>query len=140
MSVGQAENMLVIYSTDHGDNTGSHRLIDKHYVMYDDVVHVPLLLRWPARFGAGVTRDEFVVHALDLATTICEATGLPVPEAYAGRSLMPLCCDEQPPDWRQDVVAVYNGAQFGLFMQRMLRDRHWKYVWNPTDVDEEPAG
>ncbi len=135
-ALGQADNTFVIYSTDHGDNTGSHRLIDKHYIMYDNVVHVPLVLRWPAHFRTGLTRDEFVVHALDLAATICEATGLPVPENYAGRSLLPLCRGEQAPDWREDVVSVYNGAQFGLFMQRMLRDRRWKYVWNPTDVDE----
>jgi arylsulfatase A-like enzyme len=134
--LGQAENTLVICTTDHGDNTGSHRLIDKHYIMYDDVVRVPLVVRWPQCFPAGQTRDEFVIHALDLASTVCEATGLPVPAEYEGRSLLPLCCGEQAPDWRQDVLAVYNGAQFGVFMQRMLRDRRWKYVWNPTDVDE----
>jgi arylsulfatase A-like enzyme len=134
--LGQAQNTLVIYTTDHGDNTGSHRLIDKHYVMYDDVVRVPLLLRWPQQIAAGLARDEFVVHALDLAATVCEAAGLPIPSAYEGRTLLPLCRGEDVQDWRQDVVSVYNGAQFGLFMQRMLRDRRWKYVWNPTDVDE----
>ncbi len=134
--LGVADSTLVIYTTDHGDNCGGHRLIDKHYIMYEDVVHVPLVMRWPERFPAGVTRDEFVEHALDLASTVCEAAGLPIPEAYEGRSLLPLCRGERVDDWRQDVVSVYNGAQFGLYMQRMLRDNRCKYVWNPTDVDE----
>ncbi len=38
-----------VYSSDHGDLCGAHGMIDKHYVMYDDVVRVPLLLRWPGR-------------------------------------------------------------------------------------------
>jgi len=134
--LGLADNTLVIYTADHGDNCGSHRLIDKHYVMYDNVVRVPLLLRWPDAFPAGGTCDQFVTHSLDLAATACDATGLPIPDTYAGRSLLPLCRGEQPADWPDDVVVTYNGAQFGLYMQRMLRDRRYKYVWNPTDIDE----
>lgn len=42
-----ADNTLVIYTTDHGDMCGGHGMIDKHFVMYDDVVHVPLIMRWP---------------------------------------------------------------------------------------------
>lgn len=135
-ALGLADSTLVIYTTDHGDNCGGHRLIDKHYVMYEDVVHVPLIARWPGQAKPGTVRDEFVVHALDLASTVCEVAGLPIPDAYQGRSLVPLLRGESVADWRQDVVATYHGAQFGLYEQRMLRDRRHKYVWNPTDVDE----
>jgi arylsulfatase A-like enzyme len=34
------------------------------------------------------------------------------------------------------VVATYNGQQFGLYTQRMIRTNEWKYIWNTTDVDE----
>jgi arylsulfatase A-like enzyme len=34
------------------------------------------------------------------------------------------------------VVSTYNGQQFGLYTQRMLRTDKWKYIWNTTDVDE----
>jgi arylsulfatase A-like enzyme len=134
--LGLADSTLVIYTTDHGDNCGGHRLIDKHYIMYEDVVHVPLVMRWSGVIPAGTVCDEFVVHALDLASTVCEVAGLPVPTDYQGRSLLPLIRGEAMPDWRQDVVATYHGAQFGLYEQRMLRDRRYKYIWNPTDVDE----
>ncbi|MHB1296534.1 MAG: sulfatase-like hydrolase/transferase [Anaerolineae bacterium] len=135
-AMGLAENTLVIYTSDHGDNCGSHRMIDKHNVLYDDVVRVPLVLRWPSQTRGGVVRDEFVVNALDLASTVCEAAELPVPADYQGRSLLPLLAGRAPEDWRRDVVATYNGSQFGPFSQRMLRDNRFKYVWNPTDVDE----
>lgn len=34
------------------------------------------------------------------------------------------------------MVSTYNGQQFGLYTQRMLRTKEWKYVWNTTDTDE----
>jgi arylsulfatase A-like enzyme len=49
---------------------------------------------------------------------------------------MPLLHGQAPDGWRQEVVSTYNGNQFGLYTQRMLRDRRFKYVWNATDLDE----
>lgn len=134
--LGLRGSTLVVYTTDHGDACGSHGLIDKHYTMYDELVRVPLVVRWPGAVVAGAESDAMVVQALDLAATMYEAACLPVPSDCQGRSLVPVLRGTTPDDWRRDVVATYNGAQFGLYVQRMLRDRRWKYVWNPTDVDE----
>lgn len=137
---GAAEDTLVIYTTDHGDLCGSHGMMDKHYVMYDEVVRVPLILRWPGRLAPGSTTDSFVYNMLDLVPTISSATGVEGPPVSHG---MPLLDDREgmlTPSGstaaREHVVSTYNGQQFGLFTQRMLRTRSWKYVWNPTDVDE----
>ena len=133
--LGLADSTLVIYSSDHGDMCGSHGMVDKHYVMYDDVVRVPLMMRWPGSIPAGRSVDAFVSNAVDFATTFCDAAGAPVPETFRGRSLLPLACGTSGPE-REDIFASYHGNQFGAFSQRMVRDRRWKYVWNATDTDE----
>jgi arylsulfatase A-like enzyme len=133
---GESENTLVIYTTDHGDMCGSHRMMDKHYIMYDDVVRVPLAMRFPALFNGGRICNNFVCHYLDLVPTIMDIIGSDPPADLHGRSLLPLLQGRVPDDWPQEVVSTYNGNQFGLFTQRMLRTKHWKYVWNTTDVDE----
>ena len=133
--LGLRENTLVVYSSDHGDLCGAHGMIDKHYVMYDDVVRVPLLLRWPAQLPAGRTVDTLVTAGLDLAVTFCAAAGLPVPASFQGRSLLPPALGALDPG-REAVFATYHGNQFGLYSQRMVRTRRWKYVWNPTAEDE----
>lgn len=133
---GLADETWVVYTSDHGDACGSHRMIDKHYIMYEDVVRVPLIVRWPGNARPGATCEAMVTHALDLAATCCEAAGIPAPPGCQGRSLLPWLRGETVEDWRQEVVATFNGAQFGLYNMRMLRERRWKYVWNPTDVDE----
>ena len=133
--LGLAENTMVVYSTDHGDLCGGHGLIDKHYVMYEDVTHVPLIIRWPGRAEAAIRCDAFVSHALDLALTFCEVAEAGVPSTFCGRSLLPLLAG-QIDNGRQEIVSTYFGNQFGLYSQRMLRDRKHKYVWNLTAEDE----
>ncbi|MEO1237183.1 MAG: sulfatase-like hydrolase/transferase [Planctomycetota bacterium] len=76
---GQLENTLVIYTTDHGDLCGGHGMMDKHYMMYDDVVRVPLIISQPGTVPAGRACDEMVIHELDLASTICAAAHVTPP-------------------------------------------------------------
>ncbi|HXF64279.1 MAG TPA: sulfatase-like hydrolase/transferase [Caldilineaceae bacterium] len=132
-ALGLAEKTVVVYSADHGDLCGAHGMIDKHYVMYDEVVRVPLLLRWPGVIPPGVRCDAFV-STLDLASTFCDLAGAPTPPAFMGHSLLPLLAGRQ--SGREEMYASYHGNQFGLYSQRMVRTEQWKYVWNPTAQDE----
>jgi arylsulfatase A-like enzyme len=110
-------------------------MIDKHMVLYDDVTHVPLLMRWPGRIAAGSQCAAFVSHSIDLASTFCAAAGVPIPSTFRGQSLLSLMAGA-PENGREDIFAMYHGNQFGLYSQRMVRDRRWKYVWNATAEDE----
>ncbi len=142
--LGLAQDTLLIYTADHGDMCGSHRMVDKHYVMYDDVVRVPLIATWPTSAPAGRVCDAFVSSAIDLASTFCELGGVAIPDTFRGQSLVPLLRGETS-NGREDIFATYHGNQFGLYSQRMVRDRRWKYVWNATaedelyDLDSDPA-
>ena len=142
--LGLAEDTLVIYTTDHGDLCGGHGMMDKHYMMYDDVVRVPLIMRWPGRVPAGETRDAFVSHEIDLASTIARVAGLTPPEGFRGVDLLPVARGEADTG-REDVYSQYFGCQFGLYYSRIVRDRRWKYVWNLTagdmlyDLESDPA-
>jgi arylsulfatase A-like enzyme len=79
--------------------------------------------------------DEFVSHEIDLATTIAQLCTGSTPERFEGLDLLPVARGDTGTG-RQDIFAQYQGTQFGLYTERMVRDRKWKYVWNPTDVDE----
>lgn len=134
-ALGLTQHTLVVYTTDHGDLCGAHGMMDKHFVMYDDVMRVPLMARWPGHLPAGIACDAFVVHALDLATTFCRAARVSPPESFEGRDLVDVALGEDPLP-RPDVFGMWHGGQFGSFSQRMVRDRRWKYVWNCTAEDE----
>lgn len=131
--LGLAEKTIVIYTSDHGDLCGGHGMIDKHYVLYDDVTRIPLIVRDP-RLGGGKRVKSFVSH-LDLGATIADLCGLSGVDAGHGRSLQPLLEGLEELD-RDAAVCSANGQQFGLFTQRSIRTADWLYVWNLTDTDE----
>jgi arylsulfatase A-like enzyme len=137
---GAASDTLVVYTSDHGDMCGSHRMMDKHYVMYDSVVRVPMIMRWPERIKAGTVTEAFAYNTLDLGPTISRITDTAPPSPAHGEPLLEWEGTTLKPsrsiESRDHVVSTYNGQQFGLFIQRMIRTRGWKYIWNPTDVDE----
>lgn len=133
--LGLREQTLVIYSTDHGDYCGGHGQMDKHFSAYDDLMRVPLLMRWPGTIRAGAVCDEFVSHELDLNATILKLVTGSVPQGAEGVDLLPSATGVGGTG-RRDIFAQYQGTQFGLYSQRMLRTDRWKYAWNPTDIDE----
>ena len=113
-------------------------MIDKHYVMYEELLRVPLIVRWPRNVRAGQTIDAFVSSELDLASTFCDSAGVVTPPTFAGQSILPLISPNEQEQWsvRSDIFATYYGNQFGLYSQRMVRENRWKYVWNATAEDE----
>lgn len=132
--LGKYEDTIVVFTADHGDTCGSHRMFDKHYILYEDVTHVPLIIRAgdaciPARTG------EYTVHNLDLGLTLLELNGItPSERTAASHSLVKVLQGKKGE--RTEAVTTYNGAQFGLYTQRCIKTDRWKYIWNHTDIDE----
>ena len=137
------KNTFVIYTSDHGDMCGSHGMIDKHFVMYEDVLHVPLIVRPPlSEEPEPEGREEdsspcraFVSNSLDLASTFLDIANVEPPETFRGDSLLPFLTRPSR-GGRSEIFATYHGNQFGLFSQRAVTDGEWKYVWNATARDE----
>lgn len=70
-----ADDTLVIFLSDHGDQLGDHGLFVKGVALYEPTVGVPLLLRWPGRTIAG-TRCTALAQGRDVAATCLAAAGL----------------------------------------------------------------
>ncbi|MFB3828902.1 MAG: sulfatase [Bryobacteraceae bacterium] len=80
---GQANNTIVVFTSDHGDQMLAHGLEGKN-VFFEESVHVPLLVRYPERLQPG-KRTE-LIEAMDVCPTLLDLCGLPVPEECQGRS------------------------------------------------------
>ena len=132
---GEEENTLVIYTTDHGDMTGSHRIFNKGMNMYEETHHIPMVMSLPGVIEPGSVCDEFV-SLVDIMPTLVELAGAPTAGDVDGRSLLPLIRGERPDDWRDDIFAEFHGYESALCSIRMVRTRNWKYVYNPCSEDE----
>ncbi|HMD35293.1 MAG TPA: sulfatase-like hydrolase/transferase, partial [Vicinamibacterales bacterium] len=85
---------IVAVAADHGESLGDHGEETHGVFLYDAVMHVPLVIRIPGA-GAGTGIDTRVRLA-DVAPTLLEAAGLPVPRAMQGETLMPLVRANSP--------------------------------------------
>ena len=132
--LGLAEDTMVVFSTDHGDMLGSHRLFNKGFNMYEEDHHIPLIISCPGK-EEGITMNPFV-NTVDLMPTFLDAAGCPVPEEVQGKSLMSMLEGEVPQGWRQESFSEFNGYESTLLTSRMVRTRKWKYVYNPFGQDE----
>jgi choline-sulfatase len=112
---GAADDTLVIYASDHGDNLGNRGHWGKS-TMWEESVGVPLVIAGPG-ITAGATSDT-PVSLIDLAPTVEAAGGLPVDESLPGRDLRELARDRDPD---RPVFAEYHavGAETGIFMLRL---------------------
>lgn len=122
--IGQEEDTLVIYTSDHGEQLGRHGLWWK-CCMYEESARVPLIVRGPGVPQGGLV--ETPVSLLDLFPTVCEARGIPVPDGLPGRSLLPLARGEGDPRRADFAFSEYHahGVPSGMYM---IRWGKWKYV------------
>lgn len=83
------DNSLVILTSDHGEELVDHGLYNHGHTMYQELLHVPLVLFFPDGLNAGM-RIEDHVDLLDIAPTVHEYLGIPSTEHLEGVSLIPL--------------------------------------------------
>jgi arylsulfatase A-like enzyme len=164
-TLGLADETIVVFTSDHGDMMGDHRLLAKH-VPYEGSARVPLLVRVP---GVAPTRIAEPVSQVDLVPTLMDALQVPPPAGVHGASLLPAMRGSARPD--ADVVIEWSGEREGegegrepgsadrewgivpksrealalVAQQRTIRRGRWKLTVDETgdhelyDLDEDPG-
>lgn len=126
---GQIDNTVVIFTSDHGETLGDHGLLLKGCRFYESLVHVPLVISWPGRFKAGL-RSKALVELTDIAPTLLELAGQPIPASMHGKSLAPILTGEASPDRHREFVrSEYYRALAGVqSFGTMVRSERFKHV------------
>ncbi|MBQ7364231.1 MAG: sulfatase-like hydrolase/transferase [Clostridia bacterium] len=79
------ENVLVIFTADHGEMLGNHGLWGKHNCGYEEVWHIPFFIKYPDGARKGEHNTD-LINSLDILPTCLEAAGADIP-AISGQSL-----------------------------------------------------
>ncbi len=126
-SSGQMDDTAIVHCADHGFFLGEWRMYDKRF-MHEPSIRVPMQIRYPRMVPAGQVRDEMVLN-LDIAPTILELAGLPVPSHMQGHSMLPLAKGEKP-KWREDWLYEYYEYPDAEKVKpnRGIRTTRYKYI------------
>ena len=146
---GLYQNSLIAIAADHGEAFGEHGEERHGMFLYDETIHVPLLLKLPAERMGG-RRIEAKVALADIAPTLLEAAGISTPSTMQASSLFPrmdanLAAGATSRSPEQPVYSESNYAHraFGWSEMRSWRTGKYLYVKAPKkelyDQAKDPA-
>jgi arylsulfatase A-like enzyme len=140
--VGRYECALIVVWSDHGEGLYDHDDWS-HSELFDHTIRGPLLMRipgYPARRG----RVASVVSSVDIAPTVLEIVGLPVPTSMDGASLLPLL--EREDSSRVAISIRSSGAGLEPWRRFSIRSQRHHLIWNQDegaiqffDLDTDPG-
>ncbi|NED99557.1 sulfatase-like hydrolase/transferase [Phytoactinopolyspora halotolerans] len=127
-TTGQLDRTIIVFTTDHGDMMGAHRLMEKgHLLHYEEALRVPLLVRHPDAVTSPA-RVENLVSMVDVAGSLCDLAGVPWNEADDGLSFADMVGSASPSPTRSHVTAE-------TVLYNMDADANGEYVdpveWDP---------
>lgn len=131
---GVYDNTLIIFTADHGDYMGFHHMLLKGNHMYDPVVKVPLIVKFPGNAQEG-TVSKALVNNIDLAPTILRQAGCTPPDAMGGADLA-----------QADAGHEYAFSEKGKAGSVMARNQTHKLLLSPEqgtaflyDLEKDPT-
>jgi arylsulfatase A-like enzyme len=121
------DDTFMMYTSDNGFFAGEWRAFDKRF-MHEPSIRVPMLVRYPRAAKAGSLCDRMVLN-VDIAPTLLDVAGVPVPKEMHGRSMVPLLKDpkaEGRKDWLYEYYE-YPGPH-SVRKNRGVRTERYKYI------------
>jgi len=128
--LGELENTVVIFTSDHGYFYGEHGLNEERRLAYEETVRIPLIVRDPRNPRHGTTPSQ-MAQTIDLAPTILSLAGVADTVRRQGKSLVPIL-DGSVTSWRSSVLVEYYTDQvfprtLTMGYQAVRTERH-KYI------------
>ncbi len=132
--LGLEEETLVVFTTDHGDMMGAHRLIEKGPFTYEQCYRLPLVAAHPLCEKTNTVCEEFV-YLHDLFYTFLEMAGATPPDMPDGKSILNNILGRDESTGRDSIYSAFY-SQIFPYEQRMARTRTHKLVFNRSDIGE----
>lgn len=127
------DEALIVVLADHGEAFFGHQRFGHNRTLYDDMVRIPLLMKFPARAGVDARRLAALVETVDIMPTIFDYLGFEMAPQWEGESLWPLIAGRQPragPAHREVVLAT------NRLDQQAIRVDDFKYIRSHTGREE----
>ena len=132
------DSLVIAVTADHGESLGAHGEETHGVFLYDETMHVPLVIRLPHGVVAG-KQIENRVELVDIAPTLLQEAGITIPAEMQGRSLLSLMSTSKAPNnvprgsWQER--PAYSQSEyphhFGWSALRALRSDRYLFIQAP---------
>jgi choline-sulfatase len=134
---GLLENSVIVFAADHGETFGEHGVHGHARNVLTPVVWVPLVIRLPFPVEPSV-RVATQVRNIDLAPTLLELAGVPVPMGFEGESLAPLMAGTTEEFDRLTYASLGVPLFPDASVQTAVSDGNWTYARNAVAPEDDP--
>ena len=128
--LGLFEDTIIVYTADHGDCLGAHKLIEKGAFMYDEITRIPMIVS-----GAGHKYCDSMVYLHELMPTALEIAGVTPEKPVDGESLLPLMEGSSSGNGRTHVFGEFH-SHFYVCRQRFVREADYQFTFNGSERGE----
>ena len=127
------DRATIVLLSDHGEGLGDHGEQEHGLFVYDEAIHVPLIIKQEANAGAGRRIPDLVQH-IDLVPTILDLVKAPGAGNLRGRSLKPVLegTGKLPPATVYS-EALYARYHFGWSELTAVTDERYRYIKAPRE-------
>lgn len=138
------DDTLIIFTADHGEYLGFHHLLLKDGPMYDPVVKVPLVVKFPGGARAGETADD-LVSLIDVAPTVLATCGVPSPTPLPGHDLTDRAAGHEcvfAEDRRHETAGMARSGRYKLLWSDAAGEALFDLTADPlelSDLIDDPA-
>jgi arylsulfatase A-like enzyme len=122
-SLGLYDQATIIVTSDHGEEFWDHGGFEHGHTLYDELVLIPLVIKFPASMDLPKRVVQPQVRILDVMPTVFEILGVPSPESFVGQSLMRVVRGET----NADLDALCESTLYGAPLVA-LRGPRYKYI------------
>ena len=116
---GLYDETVIVFTSDHGEEFGEHGDKGHGKTLFEEQVHIPLIVRRPDEPAAGA-RSSVPVQLVDVAPTLLALAGLAPPERVAGHVISP--------EGNDAPAAIYASLRLDGLQGQMLLDSQWKLI------------
>jgi arylsulfatase A-like enzyme len=109
-NTGLAESTIVLFTSDHGDNLGSHGLFNKNSLI-EESIRIPFIVSDPCRDP--LVNKNHVASLVDIMPTLLSLANLEIPDSIQGRDLTPLV-DGEIGDLPENAAFIETGRMIGI--------------------------
>lgn len=124
---GLYDDATIVVTSDHGEEFWEHGGFEHGHSLYDELVHVPLIIKPPAHIDVNQKVIQNAVRVLDVMPTIFEAIGVDSPASFEGKSMLPIMRGE-----REEARTILMESTLYGSPKIAWRTERYKYIHDAT--------
>ncbi|MCP5054123.1 MAG: sulfatase-like hydrolase/transferase, partial [bacterium] len=132
--LGLYKDSLIIFTADHGEQFWEHGTSGHAQSLYNEEIHVPLMIKFPKEYKHRGKRLHSLVSTIDILPTILEINNIPMPDYFHGQPLI----DRRTKKLREiKRKAIFISQQWPRFKSQGVISGGYKYIYSPVKKTHE---